>query len=326
MVQGPCPKITCLAALLTLTVTAGPKAADAKETAAQQEGRPPYNVTFLICDQESYHLRAKEDYVLPARQALQKRGVTFRNHYIGAAVCTPSRALFFTGQTPQVNGVYDHLAYGYVPSLDPKIPNMGAVLKGLGYKTAYFGKCELNTKVLAAKKTDNTSAWLQPYGFDEYNADGDNHGGVLDGFNVDTFIAGQGVRWLRSNAQAFRRRGEPFFMVMSFVNPHDIMFADCNPPGQQAVQKPITKEVLAPPPISSIYERRWDFKLPPSLTESLTAPGMPAAVLEYDKGWSKVFGQIPTDRKDMWYTYYNYYLNCLRDNDRSLQQFVDTLT
>src|SRR5262245_50575317 len=325
MVQGPCPKITCLAALLTLTVTAGPKAADAKETAAQQEGRPPYNVTFLICDQESYHLRAKPDYVLPARQELQRRGVTFRNHYIGSAVCTPSRATFFTGQPPQVNGVYDHLVYGYVPSLDPKIPNMGSVLKGLGYKTAYFGKCELDTKVLAAKRTDNTSTWLQPYGFDEYNADGDNHGGVYDGFNVDTFIRGAGTRWLRTNAPELRKRGEPFFLVLSFVNPHDIMFADVNPPGKPPAQVAIDKTLMAPPPRSAVYERRWEFSLPPSLGESLKGPGMPGAVHEYHKGWARVFGDIPTDRKEMWHTYYNYYLNCLRDNDRSLQGVLDTL-
>lgn len=313
-----------LAALLGVGAAAYAGAEDAKR--GGPVAKRPLNVIFLICDQESYHIRAQGDYVLPARKALQKRGVTFRNHYIASAVCTPSRALFFTGQTPQVNGVYDHLAYGYVPSLDPKIPNMGSVLKGLGYSTAYFGKCELNKKVLAAKRTDNTSSWLQPYGFDEYNADGDNHGGVRDGFNVDTFIGGAGTRWLRTNAPDLRERGQPFFMVMSFVNPHDIMFADCNPKGQPAVQKAIIpKGLLAPPPVSAIYDRRWEFKLPPSLKESLTAPGMPAGVLEYDKGWAKVFGTIPTDRKDMWYTYYNYYLNCLRDNDRSLQQVVDTL-
>jgi arylsulfatase len=53
---------------------------------------------------------------------------------------------------------------------------------------------------------------------------------------------------------------------------------------------------------------------------------MPPAIGEYDKGWATVFGSIPTDRKDMWAIYYNYYLNCIRDNDRHLQQLVDTLT
>jgi len=202
---------------------------------------------------------------------------------------------------------------------------MGTIMKGTGFKTAYFGKYELNTKVLAAKRTENTSTWLQPYGFDVYNADGDNHGGVYDGFAEDPYIASAGIRWLRSNVPNSRKDGAPFFMVMSLVNPHDIMFADANVPGTPAAQKPISKGLIAPPPKAAIYERRWDFKLPPSLQENLQGPGMPAAVQEYERGWSGIVGSIPGDRKDMWYAYCNYYLNCLRDSDRTLQQVWDAL-
>src|SRR5262245_3438922 len=102
-------------ALAVSVMTAAATSAAQKDPA---NAKRSYNVIFLICDQESYHLRAKGDYELPARKALERRGVTFRNHYIGSAVCTPSRALFFTGLPPQSNGVYDHLAYGYVPSLE----------------------------------------------------------------------------------------------------------------------------------------------------------------------------------------------------------------
>ncbi len=295
-----------------------------------QPGRPasgkrPYNIIFMICDQESYHIRGGEGYTLPARDALKKRGVTFHNHYIASAVCTPSRAAFFAGQPPQINGVYDHLAFGFVPSMRPEMPNMGNILRGMGYRTAYFGKCELNTKILAAGRKENTTTWLQPYGFDVYNSDGDNHGGIYDGYAEDPFIAGAGIRWMRSNVPQFRKKGEPFFMVMSLVNPHDIMFADTNIPGKTAAQKPFGPGLIGPAPKSPIYERRWDFKLPPSLTENLTAPGMPGAVAEYDKGWSGAFGSIPRDRRDMWYSYCNYYLNCLRDSDRTVQQVWDAL-
>src|SRR4051812_1740347 len=113
---------TALAILLVLGGSTYVFVANAKDTLGQSKpsaGKRPYNVIFVICDQESYHLRGGKDFILPARQALQSRGVTFRNHYIGSAVCTPSRALFFTGQAPQVNGVYDHLAFGFVPSLNP---------------------------------------------------------------------------------------------------------------------------------------------------------------------------------------------------------------
>ena len=144
---------TALGLMLGLANATSVRADDTTTTLSQPDGgKRPYNILFLICDQESYHLRAQSDYVLPARQALQRRGVTFRNHYIGSAVCTPSRALFFTGQPPQVNGVYDHLGFGFVPSLSTERPNMGSVLKGLGYKTSYFGKCELNKEILCSRQ------------------------------------------------------------------------------------------------------------------------------------------------------------------------------
>jgi arylsulfatase len=112
---------------------------------------------------------------------------------------------------------------------------------------------------------------------------------------------------------------------MSLVNPHDIMFADANVPGQPRVQKPLGPGLIAPPLSAAIYERRWDFKLPPSLQENLKGPAMPSGVHEYDRAWSGIVGSIPRARKDMWHAYCNYYLNCLRDSDRTLQQVWDAL-
>jgi arylsulfatase len=311
--------------VLLLGAVAGVSAAQPTSRGPDLPHQQPYNVLFVICDQEAYRLFARGDFPLPAREALKRRGVTFRNHYIGSAVCTPSRALFFTGTPPQKNGVFDQMSFGIVPNLRPDQPNMGSILRSLGYLTAYFGKFELNLELLRSKKTANTTAALKPYGFDVFNSDGDTSGAQHQGFEDDTYFAAEGVRWLRSNAPKSRKDGQPFFMVMSFLNPHDIMFADANPPGRPPVQKPAIKGLLQPPPPSAIYERRWDLSLAPSLGESLKAPGMPGALREYDKGWSGVFGSIPTDRKDMWHTYYNYYLNCIRDNDRSLHEFIHAL-
>ena len=42
-------------------------------------------------------------------------------------------------------------------------------------------------------------------------------------------------------------------------------------------------------------------------------------LLEYDKGWDGWSGTIPTDRKDMWTIFYNYYLNDIQDVDRRIQ-------
>jgi arylsulfatase len=288
-------------------------------------GKPPRNIIFVICDQETYHLTARDDFQLPARQALMRHGVTFRNHYIASAMCTPSRAAFLTGQPPQVNGVFDQMEYSFQPSLSPDRPNMGSVLKGLGYQTVYLGKFEMDRPLLRDLGTKNYSAAAQPYGFDLFSATGDTPSGPHDGYARDCYIAGEGVRWLRTNAQESRRSGKPFFLVMSFLNPHDIMFADANVPGMAPVQKPAVPVFMPPLPANALYERLWDFSLPPSLGESLTAKGMPSALEEYHKGWSGALGSVPTDRKDMWRIFYNYYLNCFRDNDRSLQLLVDAM-
>jgi arylsulfatase len=296
----------------------------AQTRAAPPADDPPRNIIFVICDQETYHLTAAADYKLPARQALMRHGVTFRNHYIASAMCTASRSAFLTGQPPQVTGVCDQMQYTYQTSLSPDRPNMGSALKKLGYQTAYFGKFEMDRQLLLLRPV-NYSAALQPYGFDEFGATGDVPSGPYDGYANDCAIAADGVRWLRTNAPKSRRNGQPFFLVLSFLNPHDIMFANANVPGMAAVQKPGVPLLMPPLPANAIYERQWEFTLSPSLGESLTAKGMPAALAEYDRGWSGALGRVPPDRKDMWRIYYNYYLNCIRDNDRSLQLVVDAM-
>jgi len=296
----------------------------AQESAAST-AKPPYNIIFIIVDQRTYRLLAGSEYSLPAIDAIASHGVRFQNHYIASAMCSPSRATFLTGRPPQFHHVFDQMQYSYVPTLDPHIPNVGSVLKGLGYKTAYFGKFEMDKEILSAKPTVNYSQVAQPYGFDVFSAGGDANSDPLSGFDNDRLTAGESVRWLRVMAMESRRTGQPFFMVASFVNPHDIMYGNGNIPGQSPVQKPLSPKAAPPPPPDSTYEKKWSFTLPPSLQESLTAPGMPGALLEYQKGWDGWSGTIPTDRKDMWTIFYNYYLNTIRDSERSIQEIVDVL-
>ena len=270
-------------------------------------GKPPYNIVFVIVDQLAYRRPAAPGYSLPGIDAIARHGVTFQNHYISSAMCSPSRASFLTGQPPQVTGVIDQMQYSFVHSLSPDMPNVGSVLKGLGYKTAYFGKFEMDKALLVSQPTVNYSTAFQPYGFDVASAAGDIGSDPDSGFDNDVFTAGEAVRWLRVNANEARKNGKPFFMVASFVNPHDIMFGNGNVPGQPEVQKPGVPALVTPPPASSTYEKKWSFKLPASLGESLTAPGMPKALLEYKNGWDAWSGSIPTDRKDMWTIFDNFY-------------------
>jgi arylsulfatase A-like enzyme len=85
----------------------------------------PLNIILVLRDQTRYDLPVAAGYNMPALERLAQRGFTFRNHYIASAMCTPSRAALYSGQPPQVNGVFDQMEAGYVPNLRTDRPNMG---------------------------------------------------------------------------------------------------------------------------------------------------------------------------------------------------------
>jgi arylsulfatase A-like enzyme len=202
---------------------------------------------------------------------------------------------------------------------------MGSMMKKLGYRTAFYGKWEMDFDILPPKSTVNYSDALQPYGFDVYEPDGDKTGTPDQGYETDVYTAAESVRWLRGNVPELRQSGQPFFMVVSFVNPHDIMYADANVPGTPQVQKAVVNDVLTAPPKNSLYGKRWNAAPSPTLQDPLSAPGMPAALTDYHLGWSGALGSIPVNRPDMWRVFNDYYLNMIRDTDTSLQQLLDGL-
>jgi arylsulfatase A-like enzyme len=285
----------------------------------------PLNIILVLRDQTRSELPSAAGYNTPALDRLAQQGINFRSHYIASAMCTPSRAAIYSGQPPQVNGVFDQLEAGYVPSLRKDRPNMGSMMKKLGYRTAFYGKWEMDYDIVSPKTDINYTDALQPYGFDIYQPDGDKTGTPDQGYKTDVYTAAESVRWLRGNVPELREAGQPFFMVVSFVNPHDIMYADTNVPGTPQVQKAVVSNALTAPPKNSLYGKRWNTAPSPTLQEALSAPGMPAALTDYHVGWSGALGTIPANRPDMWRVFNDYYLNLIRDTDSALQQLLNGL-
>ncbi len=178
--------------------------------------------------------------------------------YIGSAMCTPSRGVMFSGQPPQVNGVFDQMETGYVPSLRTDRPSMGTIFRQLGYRTAYFGKFELRRDIIVPKSDVNYSDALAAYGFESFEPDGDKVGAPDQGYDTDIYTAGEAVRWLRKHGQTLNRQGIPWLLVVSFISPHDIMYADVNQPGQM-VQKSQTGGRITRPPANAAFATRWKF-------------------------------------------------------------------
>jgi choline-sulfatase len=71
----------------------------------------------------------------PSLEALARSGVVFDSAYCNSPLCSPSRAVFMTGQLPSRSGVYDNAA-----EFSADIPTYAHHLRNLGYRTILSGK------------------------------------------------------------------------------------------------------------------------------------------------------------------------------------------
>ncbi|HEX2528309.1 MAG TPA: sulfatase-like hydrolase/transferase [Geminicoccus sp.] len=207
----------------------------------------PMNVILFITDQERaiQHFPpgwAKEN--LPGLQLLQRNGLTFDRAFCSSCMCSPSRASLFTGLYPAQHQVTDTLTFGTDYSnmehvLPRNVPNLATVMEKVGYEVVYKGKWHIS-KPLSNPQTEEEAelAWrprdVGIYGFQRWTAPdaGENQdltqfgGGYAN--NDHRYMTGQTDRgaeqegvldYLRDRA----RHRQPFFLVVSLVNPHDVL-------------------------------------------------------------------------------------------------------
>jgi len=112
-------------------------------------------------------------------------------------------------------------------------------------------------------------------------------------------------------------QGKPWFLAVNLVNPHDIMFINTDRPGQPVQANNILGHIR-PEPRDPLYTKEWAFDLPPTYPQQLDASGRPSAHVDYIRSHDALVGNIPNED-------WNYYLNCLRDVDRSMASLLDEL-
>jgi arylsulfatase len=98
------------------------------------------------------------------------------------------------------------------------------------------------------------------------------------------------------------------------------MFFDADGTGETQVSGLVQ---ITTEPDDPIYQKQWDVELPSSFDDPLDQH--PEAVRYYRRLCDISYGEMPTDRHDMWKRYVNYYLNCLRDVDRHIGSVLDAL-
>ena len=156
------------------------------------------NILIILSDQQHAKMMscAGNPYLkTPAMDSLASYGIRFERAYCSNPVCIPSRFSLMTGRMPSEIGLRDN-NYSHIDSIPKNIKQqgLGSLFKQSGYDTAYSGKVHL-PKMKA-----------EDVGFDSICSDERDE------------LASVCADYIK------QERNNPFLLVASFINPHDICY------------------------------------------------------------------------------------------------------
>ena len=279
------------------------------------------NVVMFVTDQERAIQHFPPGWArqrLPGMQRLRRNGVTFGNAFTNACMCSPARSTWMTGFFPAQHGVKwtleEDMPDDQYPQMEMPLDfnNIATVMQAAGYSTVYKGKWHLN-------KPANGSTWVPEdvgkYGWARWNpqdaganqdipqaggGDVDNDGRFI--YDDGPVAAGEEGALAYINSQAAAEA--PFFLVVSLVNPHDVLFY------------PNTYEDAG-------YDDGWlrgTIKPPETVDEDLsTKPSVQQQFLRIFNLTGKI------DGAEMQRAYLNFYGNLMRSSDNYLVEILDAL-
>jgi len=118
---------------------------------AAETKRP--NILFILTDDQGWndaHFAGHPYVKTPNLDHFAGQSTWFRQFYVAATVCSPSRCAFMTSHFPAWHQVHGHFAdhatnaARFMPDwLDPDVTTLPDLLKTAGYATAHFGKWHL---------------------------------------------------------------------------------------------------------------------------------------------------------------------------------------
>ncbi|MBN9512640.1 MAG: sulfatase-like hydrolase/transferase [Alphaproteobacteria bacterium] len=291
---------------------------------AVMQSRGPHNILFVFTDQERFQNRWPEGLSLPGHERMERTGVTFTNHQCPATMCTSSRSVIVTGQQTVNNGMYENLDVPWMRDLPTGDPTIGHMLRKAGYYTAYKGKWHLSREFDTTSIDKFMTPEMEKYGFADNFSPGDLIGHTLGGYSFDHITAGSAINWLRTKGRPLSDDGKPWCMYVSFVNPHDVMYFNTDAPGERIQDTGKLRLQAARAPEHALYKSTWDVPVPDNLRQPFDAPGRPRAHGEFDRVWDYILGHIPPDEA-RWKRFNDYYLNCIRNVDRSVEALLAEL-
>jgi choline-sulfatase len=163
--------------------------------------RPP-NILFIISDQlhwRAFSAAGNRHLATPAIDSLCRRGVRFDNAYCTNPICAPSRSSMFSGRMPSETGVN---RLSHTARLRSGLPTAGEWLTArAGYESVYAGKWHVGP--------------CHTYDIPGFRVlcCGQDHRGDIS----DVTVSHACEAYLRN-----RRGRDPFLLVASITQPHDV--------------------------------------------------------------------------------------------------------
>jgi arylsulfatase A-like enzyme len=252
------------------------------------------NILLIITDQQHANMMSctgNSYLTTPAMDSLARGGIRFANVSVTNPVCVPSRISMATGVMAGRLGVFNNGMKATVPH-DVAANSLGKLIKSAGYDTFYGGKVHMCRELTPLNA-----------GYDEYFKD-----------QRDA---------LPKACIAFieRKRQRPFFVVASFINPHDICFAyraykGISPKSKSSVEH-LYRQASALP-LDKLPPLPDNFKIPLSEPDAIELFAKPNAVTP------SVIMRNDYDERE-WRIYRWIYCRLTEQVDRHIGQILDAL-
>jgi choline-sulfatase len=225
-----------------LAGVAGISAINILRTPARAAEFSKMNVVIFLTDQQRKIMHFPpgwEEKNLPGLFSLKRHGLSFENAFTNTCMCSPARSTLLTGYFPAQTGVKYTLEQYLTGSRHPQvqlplpdqIKNIATVMSGAGYNVVYKGKLHL----MKYEGKEFVPEDAGKYGFTRWNppdagadeAISEAGGGVTNNdwrFIYDNGPVEAGREGVLAYLSRVARDQQPFCLIVSLVNPHDVLF------------------------------------------------------------------------------------------------------
>ena len=283
-----------------------------------ETGRRRPNILLVVSDQERQRSWLPPQVSLPWRDRLRAEGLEFTNYFTHSSPCSPSRASLFSGRYLAGHGVVDNVIQPEHEELATTTPTLGSLLGAAGYRSSYIGKWHLS---------QSATPDMTAYGFADWDGN-DRHfmGWAGTGVHFDPIIATNAAHWLAKNAAS--DVGQPWFLTVALVNPHDVMWFPVDQPGYEArhpdevsairrvLEAAAWKDDEPLPTFSDPYPEVFD-QLPANFDDDLHTKPEAHRQWRWDQQHG-LWGYIDPDDVAAWLRHLDYYVQLHRLADESL--------